>query len=88
MTAPCVIHQTGIPRSAVCPFYGRHLAFSAVSPFPVLVKEGGNQCALITYAYAPCRMEADRQPSDWEACPRNPGVNGTGPADLGPWEAA
>lgn len=35
-----------------CPFYGKH----AAPGFP-LVDQGGNQCALIVTAYAPCVME-------------------------------
>jgi len=64
-----------VVERVICPFYGRHLAFASVAP--CLVDQHGNQCALITSAYAPCAMEVAGEPSNWERCPRNPANNGT-----------
>lgn len=36
-----------------CPFYG----FSGQPQFNALFGTGGNQCALVTTAHSPCRME-------------------------------
>jgi hypothetical protein len=55
-----------------CPFYGYH----AIEAFKVLVSSGGNQCGLITAAYAPCRMETAGLAPVLEEC----NFNGTGVA--------
>jgi hypothetical protein len=56
----------------ICPFYG----YAALPNRKVLVSSGGNQCALITDAHAPCRMEQDGQHPELEHCI----FNGTGHA--------
>ncbi len=52
-----------------CPFYG--CAFIAKQPDPpfVLFSVGGNRCALITGAHAPCQMEIAGETPDWKTCP-------------------
>jgi len=52
-----------------CPFYGRHLfrSFQAEPAF-LLVDQHGNQCALVTTAYAPCALETQGLPVEWSAC--------------------
>lgn len=54
-----------------CPFYGRHLYFANHGPTLgfILLDSKGNQCALVNYSYAPCRMEADGQKVEWSECP-------------------
>jgi hypothetical protein len=48
-----------------CPFYGR----AAMKLTNAIVPQGGNQCALVISAYAPCYMEALHQKEpDAEAC--------------------
>jgi hypothetical protein len=56
-------------NNADCRFYGCH----AIVSMQVLAESGGNQCALITNAYAPCRMEIEGNPPDWSKCPLNIG---------------
>ena len=51
-----------------CPFYGRHTVLRGAA-FPILIAQQGNQCAVITTAYSPCRMEIDGQEPDWRTCP-------------------
>ena len=46
-----------------CPFYGFHQ-----SP-GLFMDSRGNQCALITDSYSPCRMEVVGDPVDWDECP-------------------
>jgi hypothetical protein len=47
-----------------CPFYGKH----ATKAFG-LVDQGGNQCAILLSAYAPCYMEAlQHKSADAGAC--------------------
>ncbi len=46
-----------------CPFYG----FNGM--FGPLRDSEGNQCALITESYSPCRMEMDGKEPDWNLCP-------------------
>jgi len=50
-----------------CPFYARH---AVGEPFATLVDTGGNQCALILDALAPCVMEVSdqKEPDAWR-CP-------------------
>ena len=60
-----------------CPFYGHAVAF-VNGTHPVMMETGGNQCALITGAHSPCRMELEGDPAQWEKCKRNPENNGTG----------
>lgn len=55
-----------------CPFYAYH----AVELLKTLIASGGNQCGLITHSFAPCRMEAEGQPVDFEQCV----LHGTGRA--------
>jgi hypothetical protein len=47
-----------------CPFYGKH----AIPLMRALIDQHGNQCALITGAYAPCRMELAGASPDLEKC--------------------
>lgn len=54
-----------------CPFYG----FS--HPLPVLMDQGGNQCALITTSFSPCQMEINDQTPSWGECPFNNKKNET-----------
>ena len=48
-----------------CPFYG----FNAM--MGILIDQNGNQCALITDSYSPCRMEMNSETPEWENCPAN-----------------
>jgi hypothetical protein len=50
-----------------CKFYG----CAGVKLIRTLVASGGNQCALITQGFAPCRMEADGKPPVLEDCELN-----------------
>jgi hypothetical protein len=59
-----------------CPFYGAAIA-APHGVVPVLMPSGGNQCALITGAHSPCRMEIEGDAPAWGECQRNPAVNGT-----------
>jgi hypothetical protein len=34
-----------------------------------LIEQQGNECAVITTADSPCRMEIDGQEPDWRTCP-------------------
>jgi hypothetical protein len=54
--------QVRWPRQ--CPFYGMHAIPSAAA----LMGSGGNQCALITDSYAPCRLEIDGRLPILEDC--------------------
>jgi hypothetical protein len=48
-----------------CPFYGK----SAHEFLRILVPSGGNQCALITNRYAPCKLEIAGDPApELERC--------------------
>jgi hypothetical protein len=47
-----------------CKFYGAH----AVPEFGAMFTQAGNQCALITGRYAPCRMEIAGEEVDFEKC--------------------
>ena len=49
-----------------CPFYGFDWAHG-----PMLDQGRGNQCALITDAYAPCQMEMEDQQPNWNLCQLN-----------------
>jgi len=50
-----------------CPFYGHH----ASELMRTILSSGGNQCALITGAYAPCKMETAGAEPDLERCEFN-----------------
>ena len=50
-----------------CKFYGA----AAAAVLNTLIESGGNQCALITEAHAPCRMETAGLDPDLEACELN-----------------
>lgn len=50
-----------------CPFYGKH----AVPLMRVLIEQGGNQCALVTSSYSPCRVEMAGGVPDLEQCELN-----------------
>lgn len=57
--------------AANCPFYGRFLYRApggASTPF-LLWDQQGNQCAIVTESYAPCRMETSGEPVEWRECP-------------------
>ena len=47
-----------------CPFYGKH-SFALMR---VLVNSRGNQCALVTDAFAPCYLEIEGRAPDLEKC--------------------
>lgn len=48
-----------------CPFYG----YSGQPRFKALFGSGGNQCALVTTAISPCRMEVhERREPNLEEC--------------------
>lgn len=65
-----------------CPFFGYH----AIIPMRVLASTGGNQCALITEAFAPCRMVlAGRNPT-WADCPLQDRVHPKFAADVASYE--
>jgi hypothetical protein len=66
----------GISLMNFCPFYGRELV-DHPGVHPVLKPTEGYQCALITHAYGPCYMDVDGIEPEWDACGRNPVVNGT-----------
>jgi len=60
-----------------CPFYGRHLVATPAAPHDgtptriLLIDSQGNQCAIVTEAYAPCLFDFGRDPLiDWKLCPR------------------
>lgn len=50
-----------------CRFYGR--SHAALESFHVLWDQGGNECALITTSYSPCRMERLGLPVIEYLCP-------------------
>jgi hypothetical protein len=56
-----------------CPFYGRYMAFLGLVPGTVvpfnLIRQGGNQCALIADRHEPCREQMAERPVDWRTCP-------------------
>jgi len=52
-----------------CLFYGFHYLGG------MLMDSEGNQCALITSSYSPCRMERRKQKTDWKLCEFNPASN-------------
>jgi hypothetical protein len=58
-----------------CPFYGRYMAFLGLVPGTVvpfnLIRQGGNQCALIADRQAPCREQMAERPVDWRTCARS-----------------
>ena len=60
-----------------CPFYGHAIAF-VNGTHPVMMDTGGNQCALMTGAHSPCRMEIQGARPNWAECDRNPENNGSG----------
>lgn len=47
-----------------CPFYGQ----CALPVLRTTHATGGNQCALIMEASAPCQMEMQGKPVNWESC--------------------
>jgi len=52
--------------SCKCPLYG--LGLTSVG----FAGQGGNRCALVTDAHAPCIMETQQSKApDWLTCPRN-----------------
>ena len=59
-----------------CPFYGHAVAF-VNGTHPVMMDSGGNQCALMTGAHSPCRMEIGGARPNWGECIRNPENNGS-----------
>lgn len=59
-----------------CPFYGSAVRMVG-GTIPAVLPTGGNQCGLITHAHSPCRMETEGNAPEWDACPRNPAINGT-----------
>jgi hypothetical protein len=56
-----------------CPFYGYSMFMTTMDPrrsMPfLLMPTNGNQCGLITTSHAPCHMEINDLPIDWESCP-------------------
>lgn len=51
-----------------CPFYGK----AGIASMKTLVGTGGNQCALITDAIAPCRLEVwEERTPDLQTCEMN-----------------
>jgi len=50
-----------------CPFYG----FFGAPAQGVFLDQGGNQCALLTTSYSPCRMEMRGEIPNWDGCPFN-----------------
>ena len=52
-----------------CPYYG----MSGQGGLQRLFPSGGNQCALVMNAHAPCQMEIEGQLPNWERCPKNGG---------------
>jgi hypothetical protein len=48
-----------------CPFYGFNGSFG------MMVDQEGNQCALLTNSYSPCRMEVNKQTPNYSKCSFN-----------------
>jgi len=60
--------------ATLCPYYGKHaiqLAPGIAAHRGVLVRSGGNQCALVTDSYRPCYMQLAGQQPELEACEWN-----------------
>jgi hypothetical protein len=65
-----------------CPFYGYTMIAPSVETQvrlniqlrPMFMSTRGNQCALMTNAHSPCRMEIEGHSPEWYTCPRNPAV--------------
>jgi hypothetical protein len=54
-----------VTNESNCPFFG----YQAIEKLRVMAASGGNQCALIDSAYAPCRMVIAGQNPNWAQCP-------------------
>jgi hypothetical protein len=69
--APAVEFERPFPTLARnCPFYGRYL-FTGAGAVPfLLIASSGNQCGLVTDAYAPCVLEIGHFAIEWAECPR------------------
>lgn len=48
-----------------CPFYGFNEMYGS------LMDSKGNQCALITDSFSPCKMEMTEENPNWHECPLN-----------------
>ncbi|MFA5992823.1 MAG: hypothetical protein WC796_03900 [Candidatus Pacearchaeota archaeon] len=60
-----IIHgELALKPEPRCPFYGMHY----VSSQRLFVDSRGNQCSLVTCAYAPCKMEVQSEEIDWNKC--------------------
>lgn len=71
---PASQSQLTLPHTRRCPFYGMH----AIRGARMLMGSGGNQCAVIANAYAPCRMERDGKEPIFEDCE----LEGSGAAEA------
>ena len=52
----------------LCPFYGKHAVQLDPRAPGVLVRSGGNQCALVTTSYRPCYLQLTGHAPELEAC--------------------
>lgn len=59
-----IVPEDARPR---CPFYGMYFSVA----MRLMVHQDGNQCAIITDSYSPCRMDYTGQNTDWSRCPFN-----------------
>lgn len=50
-----------------CPFYGFYLQ----PAMRIMIYQHGNQCALISGSYSPCKMDHTGRKTDWHKCPYN-----------------
>lgn len=80
-TTPVLVEEPEAPIPAPasgsnCPFYGRYyFRPGPIHPYPfALMRSVSNQCALITTAHAPCKMETLGLSPDWKLCPVMAGV--------------
>ncbi len=54
-----------------CPFYGFASGTMFSSDAPIFMDTDGNQCALATSSFSPCRMEKEGNVPDWNNCSLN-----------------
>lgn len=68
-----------------CPFYAASLFFRRGVMPAIISNPTSNQCAIITDAHSPCRMQVfEGQEPDWKRCMRNPANNGSAPSRVEP----
>ena len=53
-----------------CRFYGKsHVVYHLIGLDGPLLRQGGNECALICDSYSPCKMETLSRQPDENRCP-------------------